>query len=403
MLKAVAGGTGGSGVVTSFNSRTGAVTLTSGDVTTALAYTPLNPANNLSDVNSAATSRTNLGAASLGANTFTGLQTITQASANTGILASTGYSLTGSDQTSMVNLAGTWNTSGVPVAIKLAITNTAAGANPMFMQFLGGAAGTTEYLRISSVGSVISQNTLASVAGNLGVWSSIANAATGASTGNYVNIRDTGIDVRSDYIVAWSNSTSNTTTKTSSISQASAARLQLGDGAANANGSLNLTNLTATGAAIILSGVASDAAATDTTLCQKSSDGTVLKGSGTLGICLGTSGRQFKTDFAPMTAGLSELMQLPLYNYHYLPGHGDGGRRMQYGLTAQDVEKVMPTLAGHNANGETINYDYGALLFVSIKAIQELEGKVRDVPVLIEAIRDQQIMIDELQNRLDVH
>lgn len=173
--------------------------------------------------------------------------------------------------------------------------------------------------------------------------------------------------------------------------------------AGNGLGSLQLTNITATGAAIILSGLATDAAATDTTLCSKSSDGTVLKGSGTLGICLGTSGRQFKTDFAPMTAGLSELMQLPLYNYHYLPGHGDGGKRQQYGLTAQDVEKVMPTLAGHDSNGQTINYDYGALLFVSIKAIQELEGKVRDVPVLLEAIRDQQIMIDELQNRLDVH
>ena len=48
-----------SGGVSSFNTRTGAVTLTSGDVTTALTYTPLSPANNLSDVASASTSRTN--------------------------------------------------------------------------------------------------------------------------------------------------------------------------------------------------------------------------------------------------------------------------------------------------------------------------------------------------------
>lgn len=63
----------------------------------------------------------------LGANTFTALQTITQASANAGILASTGYSLTGSSATNMVDLAGTWNTSGVPSALKLNITNTASG------------------------------------------------------------------------------------------------------------------------------------------------------------------------------------------------------------------------------------------------------------------------------------
>ena len=66
--------------------------------------------------------------ASLGANTFTALQTITQASANTGIIASTGYSLTGSDATSMVSLAGTWNTTGTPTALLLNITDTASNA-----------------------------------------------------------------------------------------------------------------------------------------------------------------------------------------------------------------------------------------------------------------------------------
>lgn len=69
------------------------------------------------------------GGATLGANTFTALQTITQASANAGILASTGYSLTGSNATSMIDLAGIWNTTGKPSAIKLNVTNTAS-ANP---------------------------------------------------------------------------------------------------------------------------------------------------------------------------------------------------------------------------------------------------------------------------------
>lgn len=51
--------------VTSFNSRTGTVSLTSGDVTGALGYTPLNPSNNLSDLSNSATARTNLGLGTL--------------------------------------------------------------------------------------------------------------------------------------------------------------------------------------------------------------------------------------------------------------------------------------------------------------------------------------------------
>jgi len=60
--------------------------------------------------------------------TVAGLATITQGTANAGVLASTGYSLTGSDATSMINLAGTWNTTGTPSAINLDITNTASNA-----------------------------------------------------------------------------------------------------------------------------------------------------------------------------------------------------------------------------------------------------------------------------------
>jgi hypothetical protein len=81
------------------------------------------------------------GGASLGANTFTRLQTITQGTANEGIIASTGYSLTGSNAANMVDLAGTWNTTGVPTAIKLNITNTASGTGSKLLDLqVGGSS-----------------------------------------------------------------------------------------------------------------------------------------------------------------------------------------------------------------------------------------------------------------------
>jgi len=71
--------------------------------------------------------------------TMTGLLTIAQATANTSAFVSTGYSLTGANAQSLLSLAGTWNTSGAPVALRLAITDTASAATSKFLELLGGA------------------------------------------------------------------------------------------------------------------------------------------------------------------------------------------------------------------------------------------------------------------------
>ncbi len=81
------------------------------------------------------------GGATLGANTFTAKQTITQASANAGIIGSTGYSLTGSDASNMLDFAGTWNTSGVPTLFKMNVTNTASGSGALLVDWqVGGSS-----------------------------------------------------------------------------------------------------------------------------------------------------------------------------------------------------------------------------------------------------------------------
>lgn len=91
--------------------------------------------------------------ATLGANTFTALQTITQAAANAGIIASTGYSLTGSNATNGIDVAGTWNTSGAPVGLKFNITNTASGATARLFDF---QVGGTTALALKVDGSIVS-------------------------------------------------------------------------------------------------------------------------------------------------------------------------------------------------------------------------------------------------------
>lgn len=77
------------------------------------------------------------------------------ARANSVPLGITGYSLTGANASSVLNMSGIWNTTGNPVGIRLAITNTASGATAKFLEFLGGAAGATSLFSVNKTGQVL--------------------------------------------------------------------------------------------------------------------------------------------------------------------------------------------------------------------------------------------------------
>jgi len=66
------------------------------------------------------------------AQTFTVEQTFTPA-ANTEAITITGFSLTGANGQSFVDISGTWNTSGVPTAIKLNVTDTASNGDSLLL------------------------------------------------------------------------------------------------------------------------------------------------------------------------------------------------------------------------------------------------------------------------------
>jgi hypothetical protein len=59
------------------------------------------------------------------------------------VLASAGFSLTGANTASLVDLAGAWNTSGVTTAFRMAITDTDVGAGSLLMDLLRN--GTSEF------------------------------------------------------------------------------------------------------------------------------------------------------------------------------------------------------------------------------------------------------------------
>lgn len=123
------------------------------------------------------------------------------------------------------------------------------------------------------------------------------------------------------------------------------------------------------------SAVASDTATTDATACIRASDGLLLKGSGTIGICLGTSSARFKHDIAPLTAGLPEIMRLRPVSYKLNADHGDPNKVL-YGFTAEDMQPVLPKLVGLDDKGAPNSADYVGLIPVLVRAVQQQQAEI---------------------------
>jgi hypothetical protein len=116
-------------------------------------------------------------------NTFSATQTVTPA-ANSQALTVSGYSLTGANAQALLDLSGTWNTSGNPTGILLNLTQTAAGASSKFADFqLGG----TSKMNLATGGTT--PVALINIAGaNFGGWQ-IINGSDAGVTNNYESLQ----------------------------------------------------------------------------------------------------------------------------------------------------------------------------------------------------------------------
>jgi hypothetical protein len=94
------------------------------------------------------------------------------------------------------------------------------------------------------------------------------------------------------------------------------------------------------------------------------------------------SDARFKQNIEPLTGSLEKLLHLNGYQYYWKTGLKKDEKK-QIGLIAQNVESVYPELVNTNAEG------------MKSVAYQNL------VPVLIEAIKEQQIQINKLTTTID--
>ncbi len=128
--------------------------------------------------------------------------------------------------------------------------------------------------------------------------------------------------------------------------------------------------------------IAADTAHTDATICEDTTSHVLYSGSGTIGICLGTSSERYKHGLKPLDVGLPQIMALRPVRGFYNADHGDP-TKVYYWVTAEDANKSLPALVGLDTKGRPNSMDLVGL-----------------IPVLVRAMQDQQREIEALKAQL---
>lgn len=101
------------------------------------------------------------------------------------------------------------------------------------------------------------------------------------------------------------------------------------------------------------------------------------------GSVLNSSDKRYKRDITGLTSSLSKTLQLKGVNYYYKSeafSQKKFSERLQIGFIAQEVRKIVPELVLEDQEGY-LSVDYSKL-----------------TPLLVEAIKEQQVLIQQLKN-----
>lgn len=116
--------------------------------------------------------------------------------------------------------------------------------------------------------------------------------------------------------------------------------------------------------------ITSDAGLTDASVCEDTTAHGLHAGSGTLGICLGTSSARFKHSIAAIPDSLDKIMLLKPVSYHLNPDHGDPTKQYD-GFLAEDLVKIYPELVGFDKQHKPNTADLIGLIAQLTKGMQQ--------------------------------
>lgn len=355
----------------------------------------------------AATQNTGTSGANLpflnGANTWSGVQTVTQS--DLALLgSSTGKTTLNSGLSGAGNNTLTLPTTATDTLAALATAETWTAVQTFTnsdIKILGSSTGTTTLTSANSGASNFTltlpaaTSTLATLAAQTfagaqtfadgGVWNgsgiTLGAAVTGAGfgmtgMGSITNTNNNGFGFGTGSCAAASTTVTlepNRNTSTAGIGCNGVS------GSVSITGGAGVVNLVATGAAntsIFLPSITTDATHTDSSLCQDTTTHGVYFGSGTVGICLGTSSARYKHDIHGLGAGIADIMALKPVQFRYNKDYIDSGVKEQYGFLAEDVVKGIPDLVGLDKGKRPNSVDILGIVPVLVNAVQTQQHEI---------------------------
>ena len=110
----------------------------------------------------------------------------------------------------------------------------------------------------------------------------------------------------------------------------------------------------------------------------------VIDSNGQLGTV--SSSARFKEDIHDMGNASSGLLRLRPVTFRYRQPFADGSKPVQFGLIADEVEKVYPDLVAHSADGQIESVKYQVLDSMLLNEVQKQAEKIRSLEERLAAL-----------------
>jgi hypothetical protein len=106
---------------------------------------------------------------------------------------------------------------------------------------------------------------------------------------------------------------------------------------------------------------------------------------------LGTvsSSRTVKEEIQDMADRSRRVLQLRPVTFRYTRPYEDGGKPLQYGLIAEEVAEVFPEIVVHDADGQPETVQYHTLNVLLLNELQRQERELRDARERLRALEDE--------------